>query len=187
MKYYTYAYLREDKTPYYIGKGTGQRAYQKDGRHIPPKDKSRILILKYFANEADAFKHEVYMISVFGRKDNGTGILINLTDGGEGGTGWKPTQEQIDKSANARRGRKASPEHRKAISEGQKGKVIPPEVKEKMKLAQRHRRKTQVVSEETKRKTSATMKGRPHSPEHRRKLAEANRARALREKEASTK
>ena len=188
MKYYTYAYLREDKTPYYIGKGQGKRAYWKGRRCVPtPTDKSRILILKYFEKEADAFKHEIYMIAVFGRKDLGTGILRNLTDGGEGGSGWKPTPEQIKKSADARRGRKASPEHRKAISKGQKGKVIPPEVKQKMKLAQQRRRKTQVVSEETKRKTSATMKGRPHSPEHRRKLAEANRARALREKEAKSK
>ena len=136
-----------------------------------------ILILKQFDNEADAFKHEIYMIAVFGRKDKGTGILINLTDGGEGGSGYKPTPEQIKKSADARRGRKASPEHRKAISEGQKGKVIPPEVKAKMKIARNKR----VTTEETKRKTSATMKGRPHSPEHRRKLAEANRARAKRE------
>ena len=178
MKYYTYAYLREDKTPYYIGKGSGNRAYWKGRRCVPtPTDKSRILILKHFEKEEDAFKHEIYMIAVLGRKDLGTGILRNLTDGGEGGSGWTPTQEQIDKSANARRGRKASPEHCKAISEGQKGKVIPPEVKEKMKVARRKR----VISEETKRKTSATMKGRPHSPEHRRKLAEANRARAKRE------
>jgi general stress protein YciG len=84
MNYYTYAYLREDKTPYYIGKGTENRIYSTNRRVKPPKDKSRIIFLKQNLTEEEAFKHEVYMIAVFGRKDNGTGILRNRTDGGEG-------------------------------------------------------------------------------------------------------
>ena len=37
--YYTYAYLREDKTPYYIGKGKGYRINSKQRNIKPPKDK----------------------------------------------------------------------------------------------------------------------------------------------------
>jgi hypothetical protein len=40
--------------------------------------------LKRNLTEEEAFKHEIYMIAIFGRKDNGTGILINLTNGGDG-------------------------------------------------------------------------------------------------------
>ena len=83
--YYTYAYLREDRTPYYVGKGRGTTAYRKDRVGVkPPNNKNRILILKKDITEEEAFKHEIYMISVFGRKDLGTGILHNRTDGGEG-------------------------------------------------------------------------------------------------------
>ena len=61
-RYYTYAYLREDKTPYYI-KGTGN-PFQNDNRVgcRTPEDKSHILILKWFEYETDAYKHEIYMI-----------------------------------------------------------------------------------------------------------------------------
>jgi hypothetical protein len=87
--FYTYAYLREDNTPYYIGKGRGGRAYRKMSRERVrvPKDRSRILILKKNLTEEEAFRHEKYMISVFGRKDLGTGMLINMTEGGQGPSG----------------------------------------------------------------------------------------------------
>ena len=95
-EFYTYAYLREDGTPYYIGKGQGRRAYIKHKRgksDFRPKksngslDIDRIIILKKNLTEEQSIKHEEYLIGVIGRKDLGTGILINLTDGGQrGGT-----------------------------------------------------------------------------------------------------
>jgi hypothetical protein len=105
-EFYTYAYLREDRTPYYIGKGKLRkrnkyhRCYY--GKHyVPVPPKERILILKENILEEEAFKHEKYMISVFGRKDNGTGILRNLSDGGEGPSGRiksKTEREKIRKN-----------------------------------------------------------------------------------------
>jgi hypothetical protein len=80
-KYYTYAYLRVDGTPYYIGKGCGGRVYHPH-RGLCPKDKSRILILKTGLTEDEAYKHEEYLIFVFGRKCDGSGILVNLGPGG---------------------------------------------------------------------------------------------------------
>jgi len=86
--YYTYAYLREDKTPYYIGKGSGDRAYQKhirnNGQNLLPKNKGQILILKRFEIEDEAYKHEQYLIALYGRKCDG-GILVNMVHGGKGG------------------------------------------------------------------------------------------------------
>ena len=77
--FYTYAYLREDKTPYYIGKGKGNRLYDHRGKNcIPPKDKSKIIKLKQNLTEEEAFKHEIYMIAVFGKKCDETGILMNI-------------------------------------------------------------------------------------------------------------
>jgi len=54
-KFYTYAYLREDGTPYYIGKGEGRRAYCKQNRSCPvPKDRKRIIFLKKNIDEEEA-------------------------------------------------------------------------------------------------------------------------------------
>jgi hypothetical protein len=98
MKYYTYAYLRKDRTPYYVGKGEKDRIYKKGkGEVKPPKDKSRIIFLKQNLTEEEAFRHEKYMIAVFGRKDLGTGILRNKTDGGEGASGVVRSDEYKNK------------------------------------------------------------------------------------------
>ena len=69
-RFYTYAYLREDRTPYYIGKGQTRRAYQQKGKPCRvPTDKSKVIFLKQNLTEEEAFKREIYMIAIFGKKD----------------------------------------------------------------------------------------------------------------------
>ena len=159
MEYYTYAFLREDRTPYYIGKGKGNRAYRRRKTDIkPPKDKSRILILKNNLTEEEAFRHEVYMIAVFGRKDLGTGILHNRTDGGEGVSGLSHSEKT-----------------RRKMSEAQKGKTLSEETKRKMSEAKKGNKHMlgKTLSEETKRKISEAQKGRTHSEETKIRISEA--------------
>lgn len=87
--YYVYFYLREDFTPYYIGKGKGKRAYTHHTNIKRPKNKSNIIIVSDNLTEIQSFMLERYYIQWFGRKNNETGILHNKTDGGEGTSGLK--------------------------------------------------------------------------------------------------
>jgi hypothetical protein len=125
--FYVYAYLRskdspngKKETPYYIGKGKGKRAYKDSGRKgaPTPKDKSCIIFLERGLTEQEALDLEVYYIALYGRIDIGTGILRNLTDGGDGLTGWSPSQETREK-----------------MSRAKTGKTLPQEVKDKMSQA----------------------------------------------------
>jgi hypothetical protein len=176
MIYYTYAYLREDRTPYYIGKGKGNRAHKRGRGGIkPPKDKSRILILKNNLTEEEAFRHEIYMISFFGRKDLGTGILHNRTNGGEGLSGYICSDETKRKMSEALKGKPLSEETRRKMSEAHKGenhsfygKCHSEESKRKMSEAS----KGKPLSEESKRKLSEFRKGKPLSEETKRKMSE---------------
>lgn len=90
--FYVYAYLREDTTPYYIGKGKGVRAWHHTNHSDikPPRDKTRIVVLWQDLDEEFALEMEVLLIATYGRKDKGTGILRNGTDGGEGQSGRDP-------------------------------------------------------------------------------------------------
>jgi hypothetical protein len=121
--YYTYAYLREDGSPYYIGKGKGKRAYDRRRHSAYVPSKNRILFLKKNLTEEAAFRHEKYMIAIFGRKDLETGILYNLTDGGDGPSGYVHTEEQRKKMGDMRRGKKR-PNHSKIMREKNHLQVI---------------------------------------------------------------
>jgi len=91
--FYTYLWLREDGTPYYVGKGHGDRAYKYHRRHgSPPKQR---VVIYQAESEVDAFETEIALIWYYGRKDLGTGCLRNLTNGGEGTSGTPATPKCI--------------------------------------------------------------------------------------------
>ena len=104
--YYVYAYLRKDGTPYYIGKGKNNRAWQKYSHNVVvPLDPTCIQILKEHLLENEAHKLEIDLIAQYGRKDLGTGILRNKTDGGEGTSGIVNSPETKLKKSLSKQGK----------------------------------------------------------------------------------
>ena len=105
--YYVYQYLREDLTPYYIGKGKDKRAWEphkrSNGTDLLPNDNSKIQVVAKTLSENEAHLLETKLIEQYGRKDLGTGILRNLTDGGEGASGRKRSIDSIKKQINTAR------------------------------------------------------------------------------------
>jgi hypothetical protein len=107
-QFYTYLWLREDRTPYYVGKGTRDRAFVKHwvGKRLKWTPPSKDHIVIYPAeSEADALETEIALIWYYGRKDLGLGCLRNFTNGGEGISGFSfsdESKEKIRKSQKAR-------------------------------------------------------------------------------------
>ena len=149
MEFYTYLYLREDGTPYYVGKGKDRRAFHTRHNVPVPSNRERILIQE-FPSEDDALAAEIFLISYYGRKDNGTGILRNFTDGGDGTSGRKHLDDSKQQTRNSLLGRKHTEERRKNQSLAHKGKSWT----EAQRLAHVGRKH----SEEHKRKQSESLK-----------------------------
>lgn len=192
--FYVYVYrdprpLKKDQ-PVYVGKGTGDRdlSHWSRGSHNKPFQdfishlKQRGLIApceRVFETEveADAFAKEIELITLYGRRNTGTGTLFNLTDGGEGASGairsedekahlsvefsriWQdPTYRA--KIVAAQKAVQGTPESRAIKSENSAEAWADPEVREKRQTGIKRGRSTA----ESKAKTSAQAKAQWSDP-----------------------
>lgn len=119
-KFYVYVYLDPRKPgtykynefefthqPFYIGKGKGYRCYVglKNDNQVYKVKYNKIqsiissgnipIVIKLYENltEEESLKIEVELISKIGKIINKNGPLVNITDGGDGGNGFKHTNE----------------------------------------------------------------------------------------------
>jgi hypothetical protein len=112
-----YRHIRLDKNePFYIGIGLDEkRAFEKRKSkrsifwtNIVKKTEYRVEILFNDLTWEQACEKEKEFISLYGRKDLGTGTLVNMTDGGEGTENriYQITDETKEKISNTLSGRK---------------------------------------------------------------------------------
>ena len=179
-KFYVYGHYRADTDElFYIGKGHGNRAWEKklsSGRsewwqRIVNKHGYTVKLLHEQLTEKDALKKERELIQTYGRQNISTGILINLTDGGEGGLNIsdetrKKRSESVKKTTDGETYRKqlservkrqwdADPERKKKTSEAVKARLSSEEARQKLST----RVKNQWDNDpERKKKASAFMK-----------------------------
>ena len=202
--YYTYALINPfTNQPFYIGKGKKNRAMDHINEALKTSNKEsnpnklntirEILsnngkvIIKYIdtnLTEKLAFELEIFVIELLGRSNNNTGILTNMTKGGEGCGGENNPNYGKRGEDSIWWGRHHTEETKRKQSEKQKGKIISEEHKQNMRKPKSEQGRLNIAkarlesdyrpSEETKRKTSETLKGRP-SPNKGRPMTEENK------------
>ena len=156
MKFYTYCHIRRDTGKiFYVGKGSNNRYRDIHNRSkwwksIYNKTEVDFLILAYWETEEDAFSHEKLLISCIPN-------LCNLTDGGDGASGFRHSKESREKrSAALIKWHKENPEAAKSWA----NKRAPTLYTEERRKSLSDRRKGISVSEVTRKKISETSKGR---------------------------
>lgn len=206
MEYYVYAYLDsklEDNItfgditfkyrPIYIGKGKNNRMlehfkdrnrfntyfYNKLNKMILEENIPLVVKLKEFDNEQDAVKMEINLISFLGKKKSG-GLLYNITDGGDGLSGYIFTDDAREKMRNFAVNNKS---HLK-FPQDQKGSNHP-------MFGKKHKRSSvkKIIDSKTGVKQSvewiekraSKLRGKPLSQEHRDRLSASNKGKVVSE------
>ena len=156
--FYVYLLLdpRRDYLPFYVGKGKGNRAHHhlryeshakinRFKKAVIDKIKEanrdvKIKIWKDGLSEEEAFNLEKDLIQRFGRRDLGTGILTNLSDGGHGNSGRRFSEEHKRKLSEKATGRNHSDASKSKMSQYRKGRKASEDAKRKMSEAQKGKR-----------------------------------------------
>ena len=175
--FYVYLHRRAtDNSVFYVGKGKGRRAYWKNQRnkhwhYVANKHGYTVEIYKDGLSEKEAFNLEIEMIKKIGIEN-----LCNYTEGGDGASGSKKTEEFKSMMREKMTGRTFSEETIEKMKEAAKNR--PSEARKKQaekirgrKLTEEHKRKIsesgkgRVISEESRRKISEYHKGKKKKPE----------------------
>ncbi len=135
MLHYTYLHSRaSDGKPFYVGKGVRNRAWSHKNRNphwqrTVAKHGVIVEILAKWPTEQEALDHEIFLIKCL--KCIGHS-LVNMTEGGQGKYGWKPSpetrklwSEQRSGALNHRYGKKGEMHHAfgRPLSEEHKKKL----------------------------------------------------------------
>ena len=121
---FVYCYLRSKKlSPYYIGiasEGSDRRPIERHNIAVS-KDRRRIRMMKSRLTWEQACEWKVQFIAHYGRKDLKTGILRNLTDGGDGTPELVRSKEDKRRKSQAAKRRYQDPAERLKTSRSQQG------------------------------------------------------------------
>ena len=144
---FVYCYLRSKDsktgamgTPYYVGiASTAQRPVCRHRHHAPvPKDRRFIRVLRKGLSWDEVCKWEQRYIAHYGRQNTGTGILRNLTDGGEGSRGVVVSEATRQKLREKNIGKKLTEEAKRRIGEASRERFkdgLTPQAKAKISRA----------------------------------------------------
>lgn len=189
-KYYVYMYYDIDRdVPIYVGKGAGRRAFHHINQAINGKIRTSrfinrlktllsincppiIEIVEDSMSEECAIDLEEYLIKKFGRRIVDEGSLYNVSKRGFGNGGVPLTDAQKKAVSDFWKGRPKSEEHKRKISESNKGRnnfgKLTEAGRERIKIAVRRKK-----SAETRKRMSEAQRSQ-NNPLRGKKLSEAH-------------
>lgn len=142
-QFYIYIHKKPDGTPFYVGKGHGKRAhkfYNRNPHHQAILDKYDGQVIVEIINcisEKSAFELEMIYIKQLKEANY---RLANMTDGGEGVTGYRFDAETVNRIAKINKTKKRSDAFKKMVScqwKGVKRGIQSDSHKEKNAIARR--------------------------------------------------